>query len=282
MPAIKCPDCGFRILRPDGASVCPNCGFPLQIAQGPVTMGLDNSTPIQDTSPSLPVVVVSGNQSSHGRGQGFSDTEDNPGLPPNPFSGFVSSDSFDEPNSSTPNDAEDPVSPPTWQPDNSVLGRLGFQRPPDVEGTVIQIQAQEEPPQPGITGGVGRFFLDIFWSLPNVPMQVDKDKVRVSVVRVRSTNGAQKDIRMEGHFTGVNVALGDIVSLWGYRRKGLLIFRKGYNHTSDGPIQTTVTGQATKGTLLFIAVIALIIVFAFTNGWLNWPLDTNSWFHWPP
>ncbi|MBO0779822.1 MAG: zinc ribbon domain-containing protein [Ktedonobacteraceae bacterium] len=279
MPVVKCPDCGFRILHPDQSSVCPNCGYPLQVAQGPITINVDNAIPSESTSPSLPVIYVdaTGSQSSRrsSRRDSFSDADDNPGIPPNPFSGFVSQDAFDDDNASqhaTNETANSPSDTPLWRPSNSFLAMLGLQRAPDVEGTVIQIQAQEEPPQPGIAGSIGRIFLDIFWSLPNVPMQPDKDKIRVTTARIRSGNGAQRDIRIEGHFTGVNMSLGDIVSLWGFKRKGLLIFTKGFNHTSQGPILTTTSAQARQGFLIFVLVIAAVVYLAFSVGWLHWPL----------
>ncbi len=78
---------------------------------------------------------------------------------------------------------------------------------------------------------------------------------------------------MEGYFSGVNMSLGDIVSLWGYKRRGLLIFTRGYNHTSQGPIMTTLQGNTSKGCLLFLVVIALLLLLAYLNGLLT---------HWPP
>jgi hypothetical protein len=139
---------------------------------------------------------------------------------------------------------------------------------------VIQIQAIDEQPRPRFAGAIGFFLLDVMWSVPNVPMNPDRDKIRVTTVRVKLADGSQKDVRMEGQLTGVNVSLGDLVSFWGSNYRGLLLFSKGFNHTAQGLILTSRTDDSSKGTILFVIAIILLLVVAFTSGWLHW--------HWPP
>lgn len=276
MPVIKCPDCGFRIVQSavsGVAPICPNCGYPLQAVTGSIVRGQDNSTPTQATDAMLPVIVPGSGASAGTRGRGYSGGP-NTGVPPNPFSDYVASGAFED--IEAPQVAAEPsveTEIPRWQPNNGLLSFLRVQTPPNIEGIVIQIQAQEEMPQRGIGGAIGNFFLELIWSVPNVPMSPDKDRVRVTTVRVRQADGSQRDIRMEGYFSGVNMSLGDAVSLWGTKRRGLLIFSRGYNHTSQGPIMTTLQGNTSKGWLLFLIIIALLVLVAYLNGWLT---------HWPP
>jgi hypothetical protein len=155
----------------------------------------------------------------------------------------------------------------------------GFpQRPPELEGSIILVAAQEEPKRTnGVSDAIFNTLIDMLWAIPgssSSSQSKEKERVYVTTVRIRTTDDVQKDIRLEGRLTGVNVAQGDRVSLWGKDRKGLLIFQQGYNHTTNGAITTTKTTSAKNGLWLFAVALAGIVILYFyytTNHIPLWP-----------
>jgi hypothetical protein len=237
MLSIKCPNCGQRILNPEGLLTCPNCGAPLI----PQIMG------------------PAGEHSSSYERQPFAGMVVDSASP-----GFSSNDGAHGAHIHT-----DDTSPlPTFSP-----GAQGHRfprglprRPPDLQGTIILVDAHEEPKRAGgVSNMLSTMLLDLIWSIPGgTSSQLNKEKERVQVtrIRIRTQDGAQKDARLEGRLTAVHLAQGDQVSLWGKQKSGLLLFQHGYNHTTQGIIKTS-NMSSSSGTLLLFVVIFGILMFIY-------------------
>jgi len=130
-------------------------------------------------------------------------------------------------------------------------------RPPDIMGVVIHVQSQmENPIMPDSAEFFFKLVRDLIWAVPYENQQESRT-VNVTTVRVRLSNGAQKDGRVEGYMRGVNISLGDTVSLWGHKRRGLLLIYRGYNHTAKGIVKTTASATALTIFLLLILCIGI-------------------------
>lgn len=228
MASIKCPSCGQRILNPDALAFCPNCGESLALRLS------ERSGPMS-----------------------FSASEDADG---DLFSRLVIDDqppAFDLPGSDTePNPVVSSAATNRQYP-------KGFPKsPPNLEGIVVLVESHEEPKRSGgVSETVFNGLLDFIWSIPGTlgaQAQIkEKEKVQITRVRIRLTDDRQRDIRVEGRLTGVNVAQGDLISLWGKEKHGLLAFQRGYNHTAEGSISTSSKAGSQKSGLLLI-IVALI------------------------
>jgi hypothetical protein len=86
----------------------------------------------------------------------------------------------------------------------------------------------------------------------------------VTVLRVRSDDGTQRDARVRGHLTGANLTLGDRVELWGWKRRGVLMVRRGYNRTS----RSVVSSSAMRS--LFPVLLLVLLLAAGFCLWLYW------------
>jgi hypothetical protein len=141
-------------------------------------------------------------------------------------------------------------------------------RPPDLEGTVILVESHEEPKRSnGVSEAIFNGLLDILWSIPGTigsqNQSKEKEKVQVTRVRIRTPDERQRDIRIEGRLTGVNVAQGDRVSLWGKHKHGLLAFQHGYNHTAEGSIRTSKMASPKSGLLLIVVALTGILALLY-------------------
>jgi len=218
----------------------------------PLTISAGDASPGEDTSPRLPAIAAS-RPSLH-----RSSSAD---TPPDPYenlswTGFAGEDFQRETNQSAP------ASPPPID-DQSSTGYAGGRfrrRLPDLAGVIILVQSQEELPLPGAAGSVATTLRDMIWPLVE---QQAREKVHVTTLRIRTQNEEQKDARIEGYLKGANLTLGDQVSLWGWHRKGILIVRRGYNHTSKGDVVSTVTGTAFGSVLLLIVAIIGLLLLAY-------------------
>jgi hypothetical protein len=227
LSSIKCSVCGQRILHPGGLSGCPNCGAPL-----------------------APQLAAPETYTSFSEDDVYAD---------------AAIDSDNTPPASSINDSD--TSPLAAVMPGSQFPKGFPQRPPELEGSIMLVAAQEEPKRTnGAADTVFNTLLDILWAIPggsSSSQSKEKERVYVITLRVRSADDVQKDIRLEGRLTGVNVAQGDRVSLWGKDRRGLLIFQRGYNHTTNGSITTTKTQSARNGLWLFAVALAGIVVLYF-------------------
>ena len=231
MSPTKCPACGQRILNPSGIIRCPNCGASLMPQ---ITM-----------SPYSP------------------DTHDDFSPPPEQDNQPPASEAFDR-------NQEDTIPTPT--PPVPVMTAYPKDFPkslPDCEGTVILLDSHEEPKRSsGVSEIAFNTLMDFIWSIPGgaasgTTSSKEKEKVQVTRIRIRDDNGSQNDARLEGRLTGVNVAQGDRISLWGKDKDGLLAFKYGYNHTSKGPIRTSKAKAQVNIFVFMLVVLGGIIAAIF-------------------
>jgi hypothetical protein len=142
----------------------------------------------------------------------------------------------------------------------------GFpKRPPDIVGTVIQVQSQvENQLMPDAADFIVKLLRDMIWSVPGDSQTMTPRQVYVTTLRIHTTDGAQEDARLEGYMRGVNLSLGDTVSLWGHKRKGLLRIYRGYNHTSKGVVKTHVSSAFLPGLVMVLLAVAVLYIFLLT------------------
>lgn len=137
-------------------------------------------------------------------------------------------------------------------------------RPPDIEGTIIQIHSQEEHPLHfDILGSLFRLLGDMLWTVPHAHngQEHAQNRVFVTSLRIRTPDGSLKDARVEGYSTGVHLSLGDTVFLWGWKRRGLLRVRRGYNYTSKGTVSTRTMSTSLLSLLLFLIIALLLFAY---------------------
>jgi hypothetical protein len=152
---------------------------------------------------------------------------------------------------------------PAWMTDKLPPG---FPRhPPDLFGTIIQVQSQYE--HPGASGGFGEFFgqmRDAVWSVPHQQANRERDDILVTTVRISTNSGRQEDIRLRGYLKKASILLGDSVSLWGKKRSGLFVVHRAYNHTSKGPITTSSMDSPLSFLLWLLIMILIFFILVYT------------------
>jgi hypothetical protein len=157
---------------------------------------------------------------------------------------------------------EEPTNP--WENDKLPWGFPN--RPADVAGTIIQIQqSQELPEYPNLIIGITNMLTELIWLIPNDTMKKEEERLQVTTVRIRCSNDEKKDARLIGYLRGANLTLGDAISFWGWHRKGSIIVRKGYNHTSKAVVDTHTMG------LIMPALTLLILLGIGFLMFLAWP-----------
>jgi len=159
---------------------------------------------------------------------------------------------------------------PTVEPISNNQFPSGFpKRPPDLVGTVILIDSHEEPKRNNAIGDmVFNTIVDLLWAIPGSSgsqQNKEKEKAQVTRVRIRTPDDIQRDVRMEGHLRGVNIAQGDLISLWGKQNNGLLAFEYGYNHTTFGTIKTSKTASPKISgiLLLIVGIIGILLLYYY-------------------
>ena len=303
MPVIKCPVCRQRILHPSVTTACTNCGTVLtpwveeqqeqpekQVTEATSTpsqslvlssaepeaircpwcnhVTFDNETncshcdasltpsesiPSATTSPELPALVPQQQLVPVQSPQAVMLTPSDPYVqpvypvpPPQTINiGHSSMVSFA------------PALP---------IGKLpwGFpKRPADVEGVIIYVHAQEEHQQPSLLGAILRMFVNMVWATPGDLRQHERERIHVTTIRVRTSNEVQKDARVEGYLKGANLSLGDVISLWGWRRKGSLVVTRGYNHTAKAAISSSTMSSPISGVVLILFAVVAFVLLAY-------------------
>jgi hypothetical protein len=157
----------------------------------------------------------------------------------------------------------------------------GFpRRPPDIAGIIIQIQqSQELPEYPNLILGITNMLTELIWVIPNDTMKSQDERLQVTTVRIRVNDKIKKDARLIGYLRGANLTLGDAISLWGWHRKGSLIVRKGYNHTSQAIVDTHTLGLVLPAlTLLILLGIGFLVMLA----WPSMSSGLGSFLHMVP
>ena len=106
-------------------------------------------------------------------------------------------------------------------------------RDPDIAGTIILInQSQELPEFPNLITRIGSLLHELIWLFSNDSMRREEERMQVTTVHIRCSNGKKRDARFIGTLRESNLTLGDYVWFWGRYCKDSLIVRKGYNWTS--------------------------------------------------
>lgn len=238
MLSMKCPNCGQRILNSEGLLMCPNCGAPLM----PQITGPARAHSSSYEQQLFAGMVVEGDA---------------------PGSSFKGGDGG-------PRIHTDDTSPlPTFSPDaqEHQFPKGLPRRPPDLQGTIILVDAHEEPKLAGgVSNVVSTMLLDLVWSIPggsSSQLNKEKERVQVTRIRIRTQDGIQRDARLEGRLTSVHLAQGDHVSLWGKQQGGLLLFQHGYNHTTHGVIKTSNMPSPQSVILLIAVIIFGILMFIY-------------------
>ena len=141
-------------------------------------------------------------------------------------------------------------------------------RAPDVSGQVIQVQSQQETLHSfDLLTAIVKMIRDMIWMDPHDHSQQNKEKETVFVtrMRIRTSAGAQRDASLQGHFTGGNITLGDNVSLWGTKRRGVLLVRRAFNHTSDSVVTTRAMASAAPFLLMLVLLLIALAAFVVTH-----------------
>src|SRR5947209_1113239 len=211
MPTMVCPNCKFRMLL--AYDKCPNCGYDFSGVGGPSaivpsTMGGQTTSPGSSKSSSRPLPVPA------------------PTPPPRPV-----------PAGSSPLPGPTASSPlPVPSGSSSLFGPLPAHMPPtppDLEGTISS--------HPVTHRGV---FTPTDWSLRLMRPKLSRggrtdprSETTITTIRVRRTDGTQREARLEGDLVGAGTGLGDEVSLWGRDSSGTLVVKRAYNHTTGAEIR---------------------------------------------
>ena len=158
--------------------------------------------------------------------------------------------------------AEQVINPESWHTD-----RLPWYFPkirPSIVGTVIHMESREEViDYPDLLAAIATLLVELVWVMTDTVQHKESDRVVMTTVRVQTYTGALKDTRLRGNMRGANLSLGDQVSLWGVKRRGVLLVKRGFNHTTQGAISTTSLGLIVPA-LIIMATALIGIYFAST------------------
>jgi hypothetical protein len=153
------------------------------------------------------------------------------------------------------------IDPEPWRTD-----RLPWHLPrrrPHLSGKIIHIRSEMEfPDYPSILRAIVDLMSELIWMAANQPAHREGERIQITIVRLRTSDGQLKDARLMGYQRGANLSLGDLVSFWGWKRKGSLMVKKGYNHTSKATIITNMMSMLVPG-LIVLAIVSALFIFAF-------------------
>ncbi len=287
MPAIKCPACGCRHLQ--AVTVCHNCGRPLvtvpdQANNAPEDVSVSSSDDgvetgsVQDEdTPSAgqgrsagsprslsvpPQLVNAGKTRQEVRTniQPYATTLDV--TLPDPFA-----------NSHSQAIGNVQIADESWKQGKLPWYFLGIR--PTLAGMVMHIESKEEVfNNPDILAALAMILVEFIWVLVNVQSERENDRIVMTTVRIQTFEGQLKDARLRGNMRGADMALGDQVSLWGIKRRGVLFVRHGFNHTAQGMISTNAVSLLLPAILAAVAFAALLffapswfpsLIHTFTN-----------------
>jgi translation initiation factor IF-1 len=139
-------------------------------------------------------------------------------------------------------------------------------RRPDIAGSVMDVQSQQEDARASSSGSILRVIADIIWASAGTQQHgQEKEMVPIVVIRVRTEEGIQRIARFRGYLIKANLSLGDKVSLWGKRRGGVLFVRRAYNHTARAVVSTRSTTPSIAFALISLLLLASVIAFILTH-----------------
>ena len=185
MSSIKCSSCGHRILLPTDLVTCTNCGALL---------------PMQSMTPEQSVIPYAHPRSLAHVSRHLPATFGNTSLQPHldqsvsPYQPTMSDTSVEPYMDVTPTMPEDDIiiSRGHTKISSSSLWTRGMlpwwfpARPPDIEGTIIQIHSQEEHPlHIDFIGSLFRLLGDILWAVPHTHNGHEQGQNRVFVTSLR-------------------------------------------------------------------------------------------------
>ncbi|HLG78793.1 MAG TPA: hypothetical protein VKX46_20445 [Ktedonobacteraceae bacterium] len=154
----------------------------------------------------------------------------------------------------------DVIDPDLWQTDR--LPWYWPRRRPQLVGKIVHIRNEMEFPDfPNILRAIIDMMVEILWIAANQPAHKEGERVQITIVRLRINGGQLKDARLMGYMRGANLSLGDVVSFWGWKRRGSLMVKRGYNHTSQAIITTNMMSMLVPG-LILIALGCAIFLFS--------------------
>ena len=149
-------------------------------------------------------------------------------------------------------------------------------RPPDIIGSIIHIQEHSE--NSSMTWSFLRGLCDIVWVAQSSPNAHAKhEQLHVTMLRLRLSDGTQKDARLEGYLMGAHLTLGDVLSLWGRQRRRVIIVRRAFNNTSGAVVSTRLGRYSVWPSLVFLVVLLLILFVVYH--WYTIPVlpDLTQW-----
>jgi hypothetical protein len=151
----------------------------------------------------------------------------------------------------------------SWKQDKLPWYFLGIR--PTLSGIVMHIDSKEEVfNNPDILAALAMILVEFIWVLVNVQQERENDRIVMTTVRIQTFEGQLKDARLRGNMRGADMALGDQVSLWGIKRRGVLFVRHGFNHTAQGVISTNAVNLLLP---VVLAVVAFAALLFFAPSW---------------
>ena len=303
MSSLRCSACGHRILLSASTIACENCGAPLPLSafeqeQPPLPSSYATSRAAMQTQPLLmpevtlemaalydecdpsntsashspsdvlpeqakPLVLRAASSSSHReqyRRRATRRLRSHSSNLPVRSSGTAlyrstSTVSLDTPAinlSARPSDVFATQKYPFWFP----------RRPPDLVGSIIHIQSQEE--NSSLTWSFLRRLCDTVWVTRSDPHTHGRhEQLLVTMLRLRLSDGTQKDARLEGYLIGAHLTLGDVLSLWGKQRHGIILIRRAFNNTSGAVVSTRMSRSSNWAPLVFLILLLLALFIVY-------------------
>ncbi len=151
------------------------------------------------------------------------------------------------------------IDPEHWKKD-----RLPWYFPkiqPNIAGTVIHMETKEEViDYPDMFAAIVTLLVSLVWVATDTVQDKESDRVVMTTVRVKTDTGQLKDTRLRGNMRGANLSLGDCVSLWGFKRHGVLFINRGFNHTTQGVISTNAVGFLVPALIIVVATLLCIYI----------------------
>ncbi len=149
--------------------------------------------------------------------------------------------------------------PEPWKTDR--LPWYFSRRRPHLSGRIISTRNEMEFPDfPNVLRALADLMSEFLWIAANQPSHREGERIQITIVRIRTSDGHLKDARLMGYMRGADLTLGDQVSFWGWRRRGSLMVKRGYNHTSKATIVTNMMSMFVPG-LILLSVVAAFFVF---------------------
>jgi len=164
---------------------------------------------------------------------------------------------------------EEVENPEPWKTD-----RLPWYLPrrrPRLTGKIVSMRNEMEfPDYPNVLRALADLIAEFIWIAANQPSHKEGERIQVTILRVRTSDGRLQDARLMGYMRGADLTLGDQVSFWGWKRRGSLLVRTGYNHTSRATITTNMMSMFLPGLILLALACSLTLFAIYHSSFLLW------------